>query len=191
MSRYLCGDLDVKEELDNNNLDIKVNNKESEAVNYEIVLAERLQLSLNEIPLCLRQRAARILEVLDGITVDDPIIFIEWTNPWPCGRVNTKRHLINDIVNGGGTNEFNSDTIFSFQTCRQLGNWINNRPAWLVTSFIIFYKYWQCSSNFLGKHRSKRDRGANPRPDVGHMYRISKVTDRIAELEDAAYVFND
>ncbi|GET04933.1 hypothetical protein GLOIN_2v1869675 [Rhizophagus clarus] len=168
MSRYLCGDLDVKEELDNNNLDIKVNNKESEAVNYEIVLAERLQLSLNEIPLCLRQRAARILEVLDGITVDDPIIFIEWTNPWPCGRVNTKRHLINDIVNGGGTNEFNSDTIFSFQTCRQLGNWINNRPAW-----------------------SKRDRGANPRPDVGHMYRISKVTDRIAELEDAAYVFND
>lgn len=52
--------------------------------------------------------------------------------------------------------------------------------------FIILYL--QCSSNFLGKYRSKHDRSTiDPIPDVNHMYRINKVTDRTAELKDAAY----
>ncbi|RGB37893.1 hypothetical protein C1646_812979 [Rhizophagus diaphanus] len=155
--------------IDDDNDKLEVNNEEHGVDNDEIKLAKKLQLDLNEIPVYLRQRAARILEVLDRIPDDDPIVVIDWRNPWPRGRSQTKRILIDDIINGGGVNEFNSDTIFSFRTCRQLGNWINNRPRW-----------------------SKHDRSAiDPNPDVGHMYRINKVTDRIAEFEDAAYVFND
>ncbi|CAB4377163.1 unnamed protein product [Rhizophagus irregularis] len=160
---------DLKVELGADNDKLEVNNEEHEVDNDEIKLAKKLQLDLNEIPVCLKQRAARILEVLDRIPDDDPIVVIDWRNPWPRGRSQTKRILTENIINGGGVNEFNSDTIFSFRTCRQLGNWINNRPQW-----------------------SKHDRSAiDPNPDVGHMYRINKVTDHIAEFEDAAYVFND
>lgn len=60
-----------------------------------------------------------------------------------------------------------------------------------MSSFIICDKIFQCSFNFLGKHRSKHDQSTiDPNLDVGHVYRINKVTDRTADLEDAAYVFN-
>ncbi|RIA85810.1 hypothetical protein C1645_830209 [Glomus cerebriforme] len=131
--------------------------------NYETNLAERCQLDLNEIPQCLRQNAERILEVFNRIAIDDPIIVIDWTNPWPRrGRRQNKRILINHIINNGGRNEYNSDMIFSFRTNHDLANCINLFPLW-----------------------SRHDR-TNTSPDVGHMYRVNKVTERIADMEDSA-----
>ncbi|CAG8495300.1 hypothetical protein GLOIN_2v1638887 [Rhizophagus irregularis DAOM 181602=DAOM 197198] len=46
-------------------------------INNEIKLAKKLQLCLNEIPVFLRQRAARIL--------DDLIVIINWRSPWSHG----------------------------------------------------------------------------------------------------------
>ncbi|CAG8548120.1 17556_t:CDS:2 [Rhizophagus irregularis] len=98
----------------------------------------------------------------------DPIIVIEWTVPFPrTGRGQTKRALIQYITTHGGINEFNSDVIFSFQNGRQLTNCLNGLPAW-----------------------SYHDR-TNPNvPDVGNCFRVTKVTERTAELEDYQRIFN-
>ncbi|CAB4410044.1 unnamed protein product [Rhizophagus irregularis] len=81
---------DLKVELGADNDKLEVNNEEHGVDNDEIKLAKKLQLDLNEIPVCLKQRAARILEVLDRIPDDDPIVVIDWRNPWPRGRSQTK-----------------------------------------------------------------------------------------------------
>ncbi|UZO09727.1 uncharacterized protein OCT59_029942 [Rhizophagus irregularis] len=79
----------------------------------------------------------------------------------------TKRALIQYITTHGGINEFNSDVIFSFQNGRQLTNCLNGLPAW-----------------------SYHDR-TNPNvPDVGNCFRVTKVTERTAELEDYQRIFN-
>ncbi|RIA89668.1 hypothetical protein C1645_738455 [Glomus cerebriforme] len=76
------------------------------------------------------------------------------------------RILINHIINNGGRNEYNSEMIFSFRTNHDLANCINLFLLW-----------------------SRHDR-TNTSPDVGHMYRVNKVTERITDMEDAALVFN-
>ncbi|RGB24833.1 hypothetical protein C1646_676071 [Rhizophagus diaphanus] len=115
------------------------------------------------------RNAKNLLEVIDSACVDDPIVIIEWAaNPWPRrGRNRTKTDLINYITTNGGTDEFQLGTIFSFRTSRILGNCMGHVPLW-----------------------SLHDRNNPNIRDVGHCYRINKVADRSAELEDYRVIFN-
>ncbi|GBC38459.2 uncharacterized protein OCT59_006152 [Rhizophagus irregularis] len=65
-------------------------------------LAKVLNLGLRAIPDFVKQYSDVLLEVIDQICVDDPVI-IDWTVPFPRnGRNQTKRSLINYITTHGG-----------------------------------------------------------------------------------------
>jgi hypothetical protein len=67
---------------------------------------------------------------------------------------------------------------------------MGSMPAWLVLNFIILFSGNICDVSDFLKYRSLHDR-ANPNVrDVGHCYRINKVADRTAELEDYNVIFN-
>ncbi|RGB37680.1 hypothetical protein C1646_756534 [Rhizophagus diaphanus] len=70
---------------------------------------------LRAIPDFVKQYSDVLLEVIDKICVDDPVI-IDWTVPFPRnGRNQTKRSLINYFTTHGGKDEFNAGIIFSFR----------------------------------------------------------------------------
>uniref|UniRef100_A0A1D1YUM0 Putative serine/threonine-protein kinase FPV212 n=1 Tax=Anthurium amnicola TaxID=1678845 RepID=A0A1D1YUM0_9ARAE len=131
-------------------------------------LAKVFSLDVSDIPESIKQHAKILLKVIDSACVDDPIVLVDWTTPWPRrGRGQTKTAIINHITTNNGTNEFNIGKIFSFRNSRQLGACMGSMPAW-----------------------SLHDR-VNPNVrDVGHCYRINKVADRSAELEDYNVIFN-
>jgi hypothetical protein len=52
-------------------------------------------------------------------------------------------------MTNGGTNEFNSNVIFSFRSGRQLTNCVNGLPLWLVLSFIIINYFLEIFAMFL------------------------------------------
>ncbi|CAB4408769.1 unnamed protein product [Rhizophagus irregularis] len=140
----------------------------SEDIENVKVLAKTFSLGVKVIPNILKENAGLLNEIIENMCVEDPSIVIEWTVPFPrTGRGQTKRALIQYITTHGGINEFNSDVIFSFQNGRQLTNCLNGLPAW-----------------------SYHDR-TNPNvPDVGNCFRVTKVTERTAELEDYQRIFN-
>ncbi|RGB34147.1 hypothetical protein C1646_668790 [Rhizophagus diaphanus] len=124
-------------------------------------LAKMFSLGLRDIPDVIKENADEVLEVIENMCIDDPIIIIKWTTPFPRNvRGQSERSLINHIVANGGTNEFNSNVIFSFRSGRQLTNCVNGLPLWC-----------------------RHDR-VNPNvPDVGYCYRATRVSERSADLE--------
>ncbi|EXX53542.1 uncharacterized protein OCT59_011978 [Rhizophagus irregularis] len=131
------------------------------SVNTVKKLAKMFSLGLRDIPDVIKENADKVLEVIENMCIDDPIVIIKWTVPFPRNvRGQTERSLINHIVTNGGTNEFNSNVIFSFRSGRQLTNCVNGLPLWC-----------------------RHDR-VNPNvPDVGYCYRATRVSERSADLE--------
>ncbi|CAB5351510.1 unnamed protein product [Rhizophagus irregularis] len=138
------------------------------SVNTVKKLAKMFSLGLRDIPDVIKENANKVLEVIENMCIDDPIVIIKWTVPFPRNvRGQTERSLINHIVTNGGTNEFNSNVIFSFRSGRQLTNCVNGLPLWC-----------------------RHDR-VNPNvPDVGYCYRATRVSERSADLEVYSLVFN-
>ncbi|CAB4415982.1 unnamed protein product [Rhizophagus irregularis] len=93
------------------------------SVNTVKKLAKMFSLGLRDIPDVIKENADKVLEVIEKMCIDDPIVIIKWTVPFPRNvRGQTERSLINHIVTNGGTNEFNSNIIFFFRSGRQLTN---------------------------------------------------------------------
>ncbi|CAG8462554.1 uncharacterized protein OCT59_008278 [Rhizophagus irregularis] len=131
-------------------------------------LAKIFSLALRDIPNFLKENADLLVKVIENMCTDDPIMIIEWADPFPRnGRNQTKRSLINYITTHGGVNEFNSRIIFSFRSGRQLTDCFNGLPDWC--------RHDRINLNVL---------------DVGCCYCATKVTERTADLENCRYVFN-
>ncbi|GBB90410.1 hypothetical protein RclHR1_17360006 [Rhizophagus clarus] len=139
----------------------------SQLARDHIEFAEMCDLDDTEIPDYLKQNARVLIDLIKKPWITAPILIIQWTEPFPRNdHGQTKDALIRCITNHGGTDLYGSGTIFTFHKCSTFTDCVCSLPDW-----------------------SWHDRG-NIIQDVGHAYRLNKISRRKADLEDYKAVFN-
>ncbi|RGB40948.1 hypothetical protein C1646_752710 [Rhizophagus diaphanus] len=84
-----------------------------------------------EIPVCLKQNAKILLDLVEKMSADEQILIIEWTKHTNHNSCNQgKDVLIKHITVHGGYNLYSSNTIFVFRNSSALADCIDSLPDW-------------------------------------------------------------